>query len=91
MRFLTTNVDETWYQELETAKTFYTKVTAFEMMAHLRKCSGGWNVIDTVNIMSVMQQYFNEVEIIPIYIKMMEMAKNIIEPSSQSQTTCCSP
>ena len=54
MRFLNTNVDGTWYQELENAEIFYTKVTAFEMMVHLRNCSGGWNAIDAVDIMSDM-------------------------------------
>ena len=32
MRFLATNVDETYYQEFENSETFYTKVTAFELM-----------------------------------------------------------
>ena len=74
MRFLTTNVDETWYQELETAKTFYTKVTAFEMMEHFRKLSGGRHAIDTVDIISDMQKYFDKVASIPIYINMMKTA-----------------
>ena len=57
MRFLTANVDETWYQELENAETFYTEVTAFEIMVHLRKRSGGRHTIDAVDILSDMQQY----------------------------------
>ena len=34
MRFLTTDVDETWYQDLENMEIFYTEVAAFEMMVH---------------------------------------------------------
>ena len=56
MRFLTTNVGETWYQELENSETFYTKVTALKLMEHLRKRSGGRHAIDAVNIMSDRKQ-----------------------------------
>ena len=39
MRFLNRNVDGTWYRELENSEIFYTKGTAFKIMAHLQKCS----------------------------------------------------
>ena len=75
MRFLTTNVEDTWYQELENTETFYTEVTAFKIMLHLKKCSGGRHTIDSVKIMSDMQQYFDESERIPVYINMMDTAQ----------------
>ena len=56
MRFLATNVDETWYQEFENAETFYTEVTAFKIMERLQKCSGVWHAINAVEIMPDMQQ-----------------------------------
>ena len=74
MRFLTTNVDKMWYQELENAETFYTKVTALKLTEHLRKCSGGRHAIDTVNIMYDTHQYFDEAASIPVYINMIETA-----------------
>jgi hypothetical protein len=39
-RFLCNVVDEIWYNGLKDAKTFYTKVTALEIMAHLDANSG---------------------------------------------------
>ena len=74
MRFLTTNVDETWYRELENVETFYTEVKAFKLTVHLQKRSGGQHGIDAVDIISYMQQYFNKAASIPININMMETA-----------------
>ena len=41
------------------------------MMEHLKKRSGGRHSIDDVKIMSDMQQYFDEVASILVYINMM--------------------
>ena len=71
MRFITTNVDETWYQGLENAEKFYTEVTFFEMIEHLQKHSGGQNTIDAVDIMYNMYHYFGEVARITVCINMM--------------------
>ena len=72
MRFLTTIVDEKWYWELEESETFCTEVTAFELVEHLHRRSGGRHVIDAVYIMSDLKQYFYEAASIPVYINMME-------------------
>ena len=72
MRFLTTTVDEAWYQELENSETFYTEVTAFALMERLCKHSGGRNAIDAVDIMSDMNQYFDDAARISVYINMCE-------------------
>ena len=76
MYFLTTNINKTWYQELENAETLYTKVMAFKLTEHLQKCSGSRHTIDAVGIMSDMQQYFDEAASIPVYINMMETSQN---------------
>ena len=47
---------------------------AFELMENLRKCSGGCNTIDAVDIMSNMKKYFDKAASIPVYINMMETA-----------------
>ena len=75
MRFLTANIYETWYQELENSEIFYTKVTDFKIMVHLQKRSVGPHDIDAVDIMSNMQQYFEEAVRIPVYINIMETAQ----------------
>ena len=76
MRFLATNFDESWNQELENTGIFYTNVLASKMMVHLQKRSGGWHAIDAVNIMSNMQQYLDKAARIPVYTNMMEKAQN---------------
>ena len=50
-------------------------MTAFEIIIHLRKCSRSRHAIDAVNIMSDMQQYFEESASITVHIKMMETAQ----------------
>ena len=74
MRFLNRNVDGTWYRELENSEIFYTKGTAFKIMAHLQKRSWVRHAMDAVEIMPDMQQYFYEASI-PVYINMMETAQ----------------
>ena len=92
MYFLTTNINKTWYQELEIAETLYTKVMAFKLTEHLQKCSGSRHTIDAVGIMSDMQQYFDKAASIPVYINMMETdPKRLLAPSSPSLATCWSP
>ena len=56
MRLFTTNVDKTWYQELENADTFYTEVTTFKLIESLHKRSGGRHSIGAVDIMYDMHQ-----------------------------------
>ena len=48
---------------------------AFKMMENLQKRSGVRHTIDAFDIMSDMQQYFDEVAIIPVYINTMETAQ----------------
>ena len=55
-------------------RDFYTEVTAFELIEHLHRCSGGCNTIDAVDIMSNMKKYFDKAASIPVYINMMETA-----------------
>ena len=55
--------------------TFYTEVTSFTIMEHLRKISGGRYIIDAVDIMSDMKHYFDEASSIPVYINMMDTAQ----------------
>ena len=66
--FLMANVDETWYQELEDPDTYYTEVTALQLMDHLRLRSGGRHAIDAVDIIAEMGTLFAEAHSIAEYI-----------------------
>ncbi len=47
-------VDKIWYNNLKDAKTFYTKVTAQEIMAQLEANSGGLHAINMISLCSNM-------------------------------------
>jgi hypothetical protein len=57
VKFLRDVVDEIWYNELKDAKTFYTKVTAIEIMALLDANSGGLHAVDMISLRTNMMQY----------------------------------
>jgi hypothetical protein len=68
-------VDEIWYNNLKDAKTFYMKVMALEIMAHLNANSGGLHAIDMISLRSNMIQYYVQVDGIPQFIVMMKDAQ----------------
>jgi hypothetical protein len=70
--FLQDVVDEIWYDNLKDAKTFYTKVTALEIMAHLDTNSEELHAIDMISLHSNMTQYYVKVDGTPQFIVMME-------------------
>jgi hypothetical protein len=49
-RFLHEVVDEVWYNNLKDADTFYTKVTALEIIAYLDANSGGLHTINMISL-----------------------------------------
>jgi hypothetical protein len=61
--------------QLKDAKTFYTKVTALEVMAHLNANSRGLHAIDMISLRSNMTQYYVQADGIPQFIVMMEDAQ----------------
>jgi len=70
-KFLHNVVDEIWYNDLKDAETFYTKVTAIDIMALLDANSA----IDMISLRTNMTQYYAEVDGIPQFIIMMEDAQ----------------
>jgi hypothetical protein len=70
--FLREIVDKIWYNDLKDAKTFYTKVVALEIMAHLDANSGGLHAINMISLHSTMTQYYVQVDGIPQFIVVME-------------------
>ena len=49
-KFLRDVVDEIWYNDLKDADTFYTKVTAIDIMALLDANSGGLHAVDMISL-----------------------------------------
>jgi hypothetical protein len=74
-KFLRNVVDEIWYNGLKDAETFYTKVTAIEIMALLDANSGGLHAVDMISLRTNMTQYYVQADGIPQFILMMEDAK----------------
>ena len=56
-RFLREVVDDLWINDLKNADTFYTKVTALQIMDHLDTNSGGLHAIDMIALRTGMQAY----------------------------------
>ncbi len=73
--FLRNIVDEVWYNDLKDAETFYTRVLAINIMAHLDANSGGLHALDMISLRTNMTQYYAEVDGIPQFIVMMEDAQ----------------
>jgi hypothetical protein len=74
-KFLHKAVDEVWYNDLKDADTFYTKVSALEIISFLDANSGGLHAIDMISLRTNMQQYYMQADGIPQYIIMLEDAQ----------------
>ncbi len=74
-KFLCNVVDEIWYNDLKNADTFYTKVTAINIMALLDTNSRGLHALDMIMLRTNMTQYYVQVDDIPQFIVMMEDAQ----------------
>ena len=74
-KFLRDAVEEVWYNDLKDAETFYTKVTAWDIMSLLELNSGGLHAIDIMGLRTNMQLYYSQADGIPQFINMMEDAQ----------------
>ncbi len=74
-KFLHNIVDEIWYNDLKNTNTFYTKVTAIDIMALLNANSGGLYAFDIITLRTNMMQYYVQADGIPQFIVMMEDAQ----------------
>jgi hypothetical protein len=64
-KFLRDVVGKIWYNDLKDAKTFYTKVMALEIIAHLNANSRGLHAIDMISLYMNMTQYYIQADGIP--------------------------
>ena len=68
-------VDETWYKELEDPDTFYTKVTALNLLDHLTEFCAGLHTVDAVDIHQLMKEIYKDSDGLPQFINAMEAAQ----------------
>jgi hypothetical protein len=74
-KFLHEVVNEVWYNNLKDANTFYTKVTAHEIIAFLDANSRGLHAINMIALRTNMHNYYTQADGIPQYINMLEDAQ----------------
>jgi hypothetical protein len=71
-KFLRGTIDEVWYNNLKDADTFYTKVSALEIMTFLDANSGGLHAINMISLRTNMHQYYVQADGISQHIVMLE-------------------
>ena len=86
-KFLRDSVEEVWFNDLKDADTFYTKVSALEIMAFLDANSGGLHAVDMISLRTNMHGYYAQADGIPQYINMLEDAQK----KAKRAGTCPSP
>lgn len=74
-KFIRDAVDEIWYKDLKHARSFYTSVTAKQLMTHLDTNCGGLHPSELVTLPTDMMGYYALAEGIPEYINMLEDAQ----------------
>jgi hypothetical protein len=73
--FLCDVINEIWYNNLKNADTFYTKVTAIDIMTLLDANSSGLHALNMITLCMNTTQYYVQVDGIPQFIIMMEDAQ----------------
>jgi hypothetical protein len=74
-KFLRDSVEEVWYNDLKNSDTFYTKVSALDIIAFLDANSGGLHAVDMLSLRTNMHTYYVQADGIPQYINMLEDAQ----------------
>lgn len=74
-KFIRDAIEEVWYKDLKDVHSFYTHVTAKELIDHLDDNCGGLHSSEVVHLQSEMMGYYATAEGIPEYIDMLEEAQ----------------
>jgi hypothetical protein len=74
-KFIRDAVEETYYKDLEDIVTFYNKVSAQALLAHLRLNCPGMESENLVALQTAMNGYYDSVDGIPEYIIKLEKAR----------------
>ena len=68
-------IEDTWYNNLKDDDTFYTKVTALDIINHLDANSGRLHALDMIALQKKIMQYYGQADGIPQYIIMLKDAQ----------------
>ena len=68
-KFILSMVEDIWFQELKSAKKYYTLITSGQMLANPQAMYGGLHALDVLTIKNEMQRYHLNREGTPEYIK----------------------
>jgi hypothetical protein len=71
-KFIRDAVDELWYRDLRHQRSFYTNVTAQQLIEHLDANCGGLHPSELVNLPTKMMTYYDKADGIPEYIDLLE-------------------
>ena len=71
-KFIRDAVDELWYRDLRHQHSFYTNVTAKQLIEHLDANCGGLHPSELVNLPTEMMTYYDKADGIPEYIDLLE-------------------
>jgi hypothetical protein len=74
-KFIRDSVDELWYRDLHHQRSFYTNVTAKQLMEHLNANCGGLHPSKLVNLPTEMLLYHDKADGIPEYINLLKEAQ----------------
>ncbi len=74
-KFIREAVDEIWYRDLRHDRSFYTHVTAKQLLSHLDDNCGGLHPSELVNLPTDMLGFYATADGIPEYINMLETAQ----------------
>eukprot|EP00804_Cyclotella_cryptica_P010352 CCRYP_012274-RA/>CCRYP_012274-RA protein AED:0.37 eAED:0.37 QI:0/-1/0/1/-1/1/1/0/366 len=74
-KFIRDAVDEIWYRDLRHDRSFYTHVTAKQLLSHLDDNCAGLHPSELVNLPTDMLGFYTTVDGIPEYINMLEAAQ----------------
>ncbi len=75
-KFIQDSVDELWYRNLCHQRSFYTNVTAKQLMEHLDANCSGLHPSELVNLLTEMMLYYDKANGIPEYIDLLEEAQH---------------
>jgi hypothetical protein len=73
-KFLWESIEEVWFNDLKDANTFYTKVSALDIITFLDTNSGGLQAVDMISLRTNMHTNYVQADGISQYINMLEDA-----------------
>ena len=74
-KFIRDAVEETYYKDLEDIVTFYNRVSAQELLTHLRLNCPGMEPEDLVKLQTAMNGFYEDCDGVPDYINNLEKAR----------------